>query len=322
MDKKLLNALIFGIVGALLAFVIKDFTKLGIVATGFFIGLLPALFYQNTIQKYTDTASLKKLEKILFPIIVALIGFEIKVVQITSAPIYIWIFIIAMMALTILFSWLLSGKNALGAFTGIGTAVCGNSAIAALGSFCRKRVSEAGISIGVINLLSVAALAVVPGLVRIFNLNEAQAGFLAGTGVQSMALAIASGSLMGEEAEIWATLTKLTRVALLSPALLFSVQLLKNERTENGKFIVPIYIWLFAGAIILANLNILPVGFLKFISSANNWLFAGLMVIVGLQLTRKSMATSGIKALATGATVWIFQLGLIVSFLKFGNILN
>jgi hypothetical protein len=47
-----------------------------------------------------------------------------------------------------------------------------------------------------------------------------------------------------------------------------------------------------------------------------------LMVVIGLQLTRKSMATSGIKALATGTAVWIFQLGLILSFLKIGGILT
>jgi uncharacterized membrane protein YadS len=137
-----------------------------------------------------------------------------------------------------------------------------------------------------------------------------------------MALAIASGSLMGEQAEIWATLTKLTRVALLSPALLLSIQLLKNERTEKGKFIIPNYIWFFVGAVVLANLQLLPTSLLEIIKSANNWLFAGLMVVIGLQLTRKSMATSGIKALATGTAVWIFQLGLILSFLKIGGILT
>ncbi|KFD38633.1 YeiH family protein [Schleiferia thermophila] len=322
MDKKFIVALIFGVIGVILSFVSKDITKLGLVGTGFFIGLIPALLFQNQIQKFTDSAALKKIEKFLFPIVVTLIGFEIKFIQITSAPAYMWFFIIAMMAFTILFSWLISGKNALGAFTGIGTAVCGNSAIAALGSFCRKKVNEAAISIGVINLLSVAALVVIPGLVSIFKLSEAQAGFLAGTGVQSMALAIASGSLMGEQAEIWATLTKLTRVALLSPALLLSIQLLKNERTEKGKFIIPNYIWFFVGAVVLANLQLLPTSLLEIIKSANNWLFAGLMVVIGLQLTRKSMATSGIKALATGTAVWIFQLGLILSFLKIGGILT
>ena len=322
MKKELIIAFTVSGIGAFIAWLIADFTKIGLIATGFFVGLIPALFFSGTIQTITDAKSFKTIEKILFPIVVALIGFEVKLKSITSAPASIWIFLLVMVSLVIIFAWLISKHNPIGGFLGIGTAICGNSAVAALGSFCPKRVKEAGIAIGVINILSIIAVIFMPFLAKIFTLNEAQSGFLAGAGVQAMALALATGKLMGPDAEMWASVTKITRVALLSPALLLSFQLMRTDKTGKGKLDVPFYIWIFLGAMLLANFGMIPSQILKTIKWVNEWIFASVMVAVGLQLTRHSMATSGRNALFYGIAIWLFQIMLVLLFLKIGKVLE
>ncbi|MFN3951301.1 MAG: putative sulfate exporter family transporter [Thermaurantimonas sp.] len=308
--------------GALIAWLVSDFIKLGLIATGFFVGLIPALLFSNTVQQFTDSKSLKTVEKILFPVVVALIGFEVKLKSITSAPVSIWVFLISMVTLVVVFSWLISQRQPIGGFLGIGTAICGNSAIAALGSFYPKRVKEVGIAIGVINILSIASIVILPFLADLFGLNESQSGFLAGAGVQAMALALATGKMVGPDAEVWASVTKIARVALLSPALLLSFQLMRSDKTSKGKLQMPFYIWIFIGTMLLANSGILPADILKTIKGVNEWIFASVMVAVGLQLTRQSMATSGRDALFFGVVTWFFQIALILLFLKVGNVLE
>lgn len=308
--------------GAVVAWVVGDLIKLGLIATGFFVGLITALLFSNSIQHITDSKSLKIVEKILFPIVVALIGFEVKIRSITDAPISIWIFLLVMVLLVVVFSWLISSRKPIGGFLGIGTAICGNSAVAALGSFCPGRVKEAGMAIGIINILSIVAIIFLPYIAQLFALNEAQSGFLAGAGVQAMALALATGKIMGPEAEVWSSVTKISRVALLSPALLLAFQLMKKDKTRKGKLEMPFYIWIFLGTLIVANLGIIPSHILKSIKVINEWIFAAVMVAVGLQLTRQSMVTSGKDAVVIGLATWFFQIALILIFLKVGYILG
>lgn len=320
MKKEVINAFLLSAIGALIAWLVVDLTRLGMIATGFFVGLIPALIFSNKIQFVTDTKSLKTVEKILFPVVVALIGFEVKIRSITGAPISVWIFLLVMVSMVVLFAWLISRREPIGGFLGIGTAICGNSAVAALGSFCPGRVKEAGIAIGVINILSIAAIIVLPFLANLFNLNEAQSGLLAGAGVQAMALALATGKIMGPDAEMWASITKITRVALLSPALLLTFQLMKKDKTGKGKLEIPFYIYIFIGALLLSNSGVIPAAVLKTIKTVNEWIFAAVMVAVGLQLTRQSMATSGRNAIFYGVATWFFQIALILVFIKISGV--
>lgn len=322
MKRDLLVAFSLSGLGAFVAWLIVELTHVGLIATGFFVGLVPALLFSNKIQVIADTKSLKTVEKILFPIVVALIGFEVKIRSITGAPISIWIFLLVMVSLVVIFAWLISRRKPIGGFLGIGTAICGNSAVAALGSFCPNRVKEAGIAIGVINILSIVAIILLPFLADLFALNEAQSGFLAGASVQAMALALATGKIMGPDAEVWASVTKITRVAMLSPALLLTFQLMKKDKTRKGKLEIPVYIWIFLGALLLSNSGVIPSAVLKTIKTVNEWLFAAVMVAVGLQLTRQSMATSGRNAILYGVAIWFFQIILVLIFLKAGGVLE
>lgn len=113
---------------------------------------------------------------------------------------------------------------------GVGTAICGNSAIAATAPIVRARDEEVSFASVVITGFGVVAMLVLPTLGRVFGLDPVASGVLAGAGVHDAAQAIAAGFLFGDEAGGVATVVKLARTAFLIP-LVFALAIAFRDRT-------------------------------------------------------------------------------------------
>lgn len=102
----------------------------------------------------------------------------------------------------------------------VGTSICGASAILAAVPTTRMKDAEAGVAVGIISVLGTAG---VLGFALFSSLLEpapAMYGLLVGLTLQEVAQVLAAGYVPGAEAGDLATIVKLTRVALLAPALL------------------------------------------------------------------------------------------------------
>lgn len=107
----------------------------------------------------------------------------------------------------------------LGLLIGIGTAIRGNSAIAAAAPVLDVDEEEVSFASAVITLFGMAAMLVYPAVGHLLGLSQDAFGFLAGAGVHDPAQAIASGFTYGAEAGGKATIMKLTRTAFLVPLI-------------------------------------------------------------------------------------------------------
>lgn len=109
-----------------------------------------------------------------------------------------------------------------GILAGGATAICGASAALALyGIIGRERLSQAQFALTLVgvSLASALAMSFYPVIAAELGLSDTQAGFLIGASIHDVAQAIGGGFTFSDAAGSKATIIKLSRVALLGPAL-------------------------------------------------------------------------------------------------------
>ena len=106
------------------------------------------------------------------------------------------------------------------ALIGVGTTICGASAIAALAPVIRARGQEVGYAIAVIFLFNMLAVLVFPPIGHFIGLSDTGFGLWAGTAVNDTSAVVAAGFAYSHVAGAYATIVKLTRTTLIIPITL------------------------------------------------------------------------------------------------------
>lgn len=142
---------------------------------------------------------------------------------------------------------------------GVGTAVCGNTAITATAPVIHARDEEVSFAVATNTLFGTAAVFVYPLLGHALNLSSAAFGSWAGTAVNDTSQVVATGFAFSDAAGKVATAVKLTRNALMG-AVIVGIGLVysRGERSAGvhfGKRIrqsVPLFV---IGFLVVALLN-------------------------------------------------------------------
>lgn len=138
---------------------------------------------------------------------------------------------------------------------GVGTGICGGSAIVAIAPLLRANDRDVLVSVGLVTLLGLAVMLLLPSLAAILSLSELQSGLLAGLIIHQTPQVIAAGFSIGENAGEVATVAKLSRVCLLAPVAVvlgwwFSRESSQSKRTHsNGLGLIP---WFVVGFFLMA----------------------------------------------------------------------
>ncbi len=132
----------------------------------------------------------------------------------------------------------LSGQSRYaGILAGGATAICGASAALALyGIIGRERLSQAQFALTLVgvSLASALAMSFYPVIAAELGLSDAQAGFLIGASIHDVAQAIGGGFTFSDVAGSEATIIKLSRVALLGPALVLVALWIGTQKRGPG----------------------------------------------------------------------------------------
>jgi uncharacterized membrane protein YadS len=107
----------------------------------------------------------------------------------------------------------------LAALIGVGTAVCGNSAIAATAPVIGARDEEVSFAIATNTLFGTLAVFAYPALGRLLSLADPHFGTWAGLAVNDTSQVVATGFAYSDAAGRVATAVKLTRNALMGPVI-------------------------------------------------------------------------------------------------------
>lgn len=153
----------------------------------------------------------------------------------------------------------------LGMLLGVGTAICGGTAIVATAPVIDAEEKDVVFSVATVTLLGLIAMFLLPVLGILMDLSEKAFGVWAGLAIHQTPQVIAAGYAYGKEAGDTATIVKLARVCLLAPVV-FLVGLM-HARSENNGFgkrhinyfhLFPMFIFGFLAMALLRTIGFIP----------------------------------------------------------------
>lgn len=201
----------------------------------------------------------------------------------------------------------------------VGTSVCGASAILAAASSTDIKEEEAGVAIGIISLVGTVGVVLFTLLANVFQPDLHHYGMVVGLTLQEVAQVIAAGYVPGNEAGDLATVAKLTRVALLAPALFVIASVTSAKRPAGAprtrRLPVPLFLLGFLAMGVANSLGWLPAS-VAHLAERGSLLFTCMaMVAIGLRLDLGAVRRVAGGALAVGVAGFVGLVGLVVGYL-------
>lgn len=197
---------------------------------------------------------------------------------------------------------------------GVGTAICGGSAIAAIAPVIEAEDQEVSYAISTVFLFNVIAVFIFPPLGHLLGMSQEGFGLFAGTAINDTSSVVAAGYTYGNAAGDHATVVKLTRTLMIIPiALAFVVVMMQRKRTAHAHAdphvrIAGIFPWFILGFLAMSALNtsgILGGPVLAFLKEAGKFLIVMALSAIGLKTDLRTMLASGTRPLILGLIVWV-----------------
>ena len=198
---------------------------------------------------------------------------------------------------------------------GIGTAICGSSAVAALAPKIKAAEEDVAISLASVNLLGSLGMLLLPLFFQFYPLLENEMAFLIGASLHSVGNVAGAGFSVSEEVGQLALVYKMARVALLSPALLFMVWLDSRKSNEQKfRFQLPWYLIVFIAVSILVSFFPLPSFLLKGSETIGKFILTIAMAAIGLKVDVFRLLKAGQRGLVFALIVFVLQISLLLFF--------
>lgn len=184
-----------------------------------------------------------------------------------------------------------------------GTAICGGSAIAAVGPVIKAKDSDMSIALATIFILNAIALFIFPVMGHWLELSQQDFGTWAAIAIHDTSSVVGAGAAYGEEALQVATTIKLTRALWIIPLAIVTSFIFKNG---EKKISIPWFILWFIVAIILNTyiLDDMPV-IGATISGIARKLLILTMFFIGASLSMDVIKSVGVKPLVQAILLWI-----------------
>ena len=197
---------------------------------------------------------------------------------------------------------------------GVGSSVCGASAIVAVAPVINADENDTALSVAIISVLGAIGVIIYPIIGSLINFSDIQYGFWSGSSLQGVAHALAAAGTRNLLALEMATYVKMTRVVLLAPLTIFLVRWC-NQNTDNAEekvcVKIPYYIILFIVVGIISTLGffdfqIVSLTMQEWLKLASKELILWAMIAMGLGVNLKKIKAVGLKALFAGSSIFLF----------------
>ncbi len=257
----------------------------------------------------------RKLSKFLLQISVVALGFGMNLQQVLRAGrsgfLYTAVSITAAMLLGLALGKLLRVRNVASFLISTGTAICGGSAIAAVGPIANATDEEMAVSLGTVFVLNSVALLAFPPIGTALHLSQTQFGLWAALAIHDTSSVVGATAKYGAVALAVGTTVKLARALWIVPlSLLAAVATRSKARVQWPWFILFFCLAAVANTYVHALQPIYP--------QLSHLGVTGLTVtlyLIGTGLSRSTLREVGIRPLLQGLLLWalvaLTSLGLI-----------
>ena len=193
---------------------------------------------------------------------------------------------------------------------GVGTAICGGSAIAAVVPIVKPDEHDTAFAISTIFLFNLVAVLLFPVLGHLMHLSDLGFGLWAGTAINDTSSVVAAGYSYSHAAGDYATIVKLTRATLIIPICLVLALIVGwREKKKGGSDfslakIFPWFILWFQVASAVRTTGLVPAVLLPWLHMAAEFLIIVALTAIGLSADLRRMAATGIRPILLGLGVW------------------
>ena len=193
---------------------------------------------------------------------------------------------------------------------GVGTAICGGSAIAAVTPILKPEEHETALAISTIFIFNIVAVLIFPLAGHMMNMSDAGFGVWAGTAINDTSSVVAAGYSYSRQAGDHATIVKLTRATLIIPIclILAGLEMWRSRQVGRDFDLMRVFPWFivwFMVASALRSLGWVPVEWLEPLRFLAEFLMVLALAAIGLCSDLKVMARAGARPALLGLGVWI-----------------
>jgi uncharacterized integral membrane protein (TIGR00698 family) len=224
-----------------------------------------------------------------------------------SAAVMLLTLAVALLAAYVL-GRLLRVDRKLTSLVGVGTGICGGSAIAAIAPIIAADDDEIAFSISTVFLFNVIAVLIFPLAGHLLGLTDAGFGIWAGTAINDTSSVVAAAYSYSHEAGDIATITKLARTAMIVPiALGFSLLVARRQPgvRHDLRRTIPWFILFFLLLALLNTLGLFGPSVASGLGQGGKLLITVALAGVGLGANFRKMVRTGPRPILLGLAVWV-----------------
>lgn len=258
---------------------------------------------------------------------VVVLGSQLSLAQIAQVGVESFPVMLGTLAVCLAAAWLIGRwlgiVGDLRTLIGVGTGICGASAIAAVTPVIGAVSVDVAYAVSTIFLFNITAVLVFPLLGHLLGLSQHAFGLFAGTAVNDMSSVVATATTYGAAATNFAVVVKLVRTLMIIPITLglaawagHRVRVEDRSDVSDGQIraarprvnvfrLVP---WFLIGFIIVAAINslgLIPAGAHPGLSTVSVFLITVALSAIGLSTDLAGFRRTGAKPLILGASLWV-----------------
>ena len=274
------------------------------------LGLVFALFVGNPFREKSG-----KWAKVLLQIAVAGLGFGMTLDSVAGAGKDGFFFaaatIVGTLIVGLLLGRMLGVDRKISDLVSSGTAICGGSAIAAVGPVIGADSRQMSVSLGTVFILNALALFLFPVIGGALDLSQIQFGVWAAVAIHDTSSVVGAAAKYGAQALEVATTVKLTRALWIIP-LALGAALLRRDRNsgERVKIKIPWFILFFVLAVIARTVLGEAGGFFSGIAAVAKQAMVVTLFLIGAGLSREMIRSVGVRPFILGVVLWVLIAGI------------
>lgn len=286
------------------------FPIIGSPVLGILFGMIFAFWKRPAMVESGISYTSKKL--LQYSII--LLGFDMNlfnVFRVGSQTIVLMIFTLTVAFLTAFFvGKLLKVDKNTNILIGVGTAICGGSAIAATAPVIHADDEDVARSISTIFLFNVIAAFLFPFLGHLLHMTDYHFGLWTGTAVNDTSSVVAAGYTFSNAAGNLAVIVKLTRTLMIVPitlVLAFYISRRETHISESSYKLSKIFPWFvlgFVAASIISTFLPIPAEAGRLLVQIGKFVIVMAMAAIGLNTNIVKLVKNGWKPILLGLGCW------------------
>ncbi len=211
---------------------------------------------------------------------------------------------------------------------GVGTGICGASAIAAVTPVLETEEVDVGYAVATIFIFNVLAVLTFPPLGHALGMSPHAFGVFSGTAINDLSSVVAAGNVYGGAALSTGVVVKLTRTLMIVPVTAYLAERGAPERAGGatdlrGTFVraaarTPRFLLAFLALAALASTGLIPAGLTPTIGELATAMITVALAAVGLSIDLAGLRRTGARPIVLGAALWVTVSALSLGAMALG----